>query len=118
MRALISGSAGIAVYFEDDIIKSVCIDDYEKISEIQDWEIECIFRDIVDVVEYADLNWEQLIGELEYLWNRDRGLRLFLIMIDKNECSETRLLAAEALSELFDKDVKDYVIKKHFCTSC
>ena len=110
MKVLISGQAGKAAIFHGN--EASVIDVYNPEEEMihQKTTVPYYFADANDI-EVLDLNTKQDVKEkLKLFWERSLALQLFLIFLDPEEETKTRLIAGEDLCPYFENsEIIEYV---------
>jgi tetratricopeptide (TPR) repeat protein len=113
VKALISGQAAAAVLIDREHFYSLSLDQPDQTIERTEREVACLFADAADVFQIDDAPRSKVQEELEIAWQKDRGLQLFLILLDPNEETENRVAAAECLDEfLSNSAVYDYIANR------
>ena len=110
MKALISGQAAAAVLIDSGRFYFLSLDQPDRVTEKTEWEVARLLADAADVFQIDDAPQSKILEELEIAWQKDRGLQLFLILLDPGEEIENRLAAAECLNEFLSNSVVDEYI--------
>jgi len=99
LRALISGQAGVAVMLDDDRAVSIDVECQQPVVRgPEEWPH--LLEGADDAYELNDVSEQQVIGELDLAWRKDRTLHLMLILLDSDTERETRKESAELLENL------------------
>lgn len=117
MNALISGQVGIAIFVNGNTTTCVKIDSQQIEIPIPYRSIPYLLADATDIAEFKSIKKEAALKLLDLKWQQDRALHLFLILLDNCEEFETRNLAVECLTELFqDIKVSEFVLNRLYST--
>ena len=115
MKAIISGQAAVAVFFDGEKMWSVNLDNLDKKIRCSESDLRFLFAGVTDLVELEDVTEEEALKELEQAWKKDRAMHLILILLDNEEAEETRQLAAECLEEFLpDSEVEEFVFNRMY----
>ncbi len=117
MKALISGQAATAVYFDNNRAYSTNLDSGESFIEREEWEVLLLFADADDIQQLDSESSTEILRELQQAWEKDRSLQLILILLDSSEDKETRLLAADCFNEFFSNNkIQEYIANRLYST--
>jgi tetratricopeptide (TPR) repeat protein len=105
VKALISGQAAAAVLIDSGRFYSLTLDQPDRVTERTEWEVAHLLADAGDILQIENAPQSRILEELEVAWEKDRGLQLFLILLDPREEIETRVTAAECLDEFLSSSV-------------
>jgi tetratricopeptide (TPR) repeat protein len=110
MKTLVSGQAGKAIILQGDEASIFDVFNPEEELVRPSNTIHFYFAGTGDV-EKLDLNTKQEVKEvLNFYWERSLSLQLFLIFLDSEEETETRLIAGEDLSPyLENSEIIEYI---------
>lgn len=113
MKALVSGQAATAVLIDGGRFYSLNLEEPERITERQQFEVNLLLADATDIKQLDHTSRSAIIEELQLEWDLDRGLQLTLILLDSEEDVDTSFSAAECLDELLvNSSVRDYVANR------
>jgi tetratricopeptide (TPR) repeat protein len=108
MDALVSGQAGIAILVQGTEALLVSMDALDSEFVCSPNSIPYLLDGTSDVVELKAVSKETAILQLQLAWKFDRALHLILILVDGEEESETRMMAAECIPDLVvDRQVRE-----------
>lgn len=109
MRAVVSGQLGMALIVDGGGALQVDTDEALRTEARSMDVIAELLREAADatVVDVLDLN--SLNEELERVWRRDRALQLILIVLDAELSRSTRSMSAEALVDIWNADLEEFV---------
>ena len=115
MRAILSGQAGLALLGDGDAVWAVSVEAPEERTPCNWRDAPYLLAGVDDVVELPDVSQEKALDELEQAWRRDRALRLMLILLDREEDTDTRTMAAECVDEHFASDnIRQYAANRFY----
>jgi tetratricopeptide (TPR) repeat protein len=113
MQAIVSGQAGLAVLIDGESVYSIEANDPGVDTPRDRTELLHLFAGATDVVEFPVEDRAAAVRRLEFDWNCDRALRMTLILLDPEEDSETRVLAAECVeNRLSDQAVRNWLVAR------
>ena len=113
MQAIVSGQAGLAVLIDGESVYSIDADAPDVSTSRDRADLQHLFAGADDVVEFPVEDRAAVVRSLHLNRSCDRALRMTLILLDCDEASETRSLAAECVEErLADESVKDWLLAR------
>ena len=113
MQAIVSGQAGLAVLIDGESIYSIEANDPGVDTPRDRTDLLHLFAGATDVVEFPVEDRAAAVRRLQFDWNCDRALRMTLILLDPEEDSETRVLAAECVeNRLSDEAVRNWLVAR------
>src|SRR5260370_5151515 len=108
MDALVSGQAGLAILVQGTEASLVSMDALDAESICTPNSIPYLLDGASDVVELKAVSKETALLRLQLAWKFDRALHLVLILLDREEERETRMMAAECIPGLIaDPQVRE-----------
>ena len=117
MHALISGQAGVALLGEGDSAWSVTVESPESLIPRSRGDVLHLFNGARDVIPLANVTREQTVAEMTQAWRRDRARQLMLILIDHEDDSETRVLAAQCVERHFAYETIEDFVANRLCAA-
>lgn len=113
MQAIVSGQAGLAVLIDGDSVYSIEANEPGTSTPRDRADLLHLFSGATDVTEFPVDDRAAAVTRLQFDWNCDRALRMTLILLDPEEDSETRVLAAECVEDRLSIDpVKNWLLAR------
>ena len=113
MKALISGQAGLALLIDDGKCWSVSVEEPDLATPCAWEEFHYLLSSSDDVVSMEATTADDARAELQRAWSRDRALQMTLILLDREEDTEIREMAAECLEErLSDPSIPERLLNR------
>src|SRR5258708_1939840 len=114
MVGLISGQAGWAVIPRGKEVTAICIDLSDPITYGFP-SVPYLFGGATDVQVTRDTDAVSIRRSLQTAWNRDRSLRMVMILLEREEYAEVRREGAEHLESFFsDAPIYDWISDRLF----